>query len=115
MDKPVSVEELLGKAQACDGQLVTVEGQFVAMFDGSVLCAPRSALEVTPDRPRITLECPELVDRCFQVLSPYVGGPWYYNDPAVVSGRFLAQPEPRLVELSAVVIRRPGTEHRIPL
>lgn len=115
MDKSVSVEELLGNAEKYDGQTLSVEGQLISMFDGSVISAPREALELTPDRPRIKLEYPNLEDCCFQVVSPYIGGPWYYNDPGTVTGRFLAHPEPRMVELSTVVIRRSGMEHRVDL
>lgn len=36
------------------------------------------------------------------------------NDPTV-TGQFLATPEPRLVQLSEVVIRRPQCEYRVAL
>jgi hypothetical protein len=115
MEKPIPVEELLEKARSYDGQVVSVAGRFIAMPAASVISAPREDLELTPDRPRINLEYPDIEDRCFQVVSPYVGGPWYYNDDAVVTGRFLASPEPRLAELSELVIRRSGGEHRVQL
>ncbi|TQF18037.1 hypothetical protein FJV41_00380 [Myxococcus llanfairpwllgwyngyllgogerychwyrndrobwllllantysiliogogogochensis] len=115
METPISVEALLAQAQRYDGQPVAVEGQFIAMFSKAFISAPRESLELTPERPRIRLEYPNIEDRCFQVVSAYVGGPWYYNDPAVVRGRFLAGPEPRLVELSELIIRRPDAEHRVAL
>lgn len=115
METPISVESLLGSAQRYDGQRVSVEGQFIVMFEAAFISAPREALEVTPDRPSIRLEYPGLDDRCFKVISPYAGGPWYYHDPAVVTGRFLATPKPRLVELSEVTICRPEGEYRVTL
>ena len=115
MGKAVSVEDVLQNAQSYDGQTLSVEGQFIAMFAGAVISAPRAALELTPDRPRIKLDYDSIEDRCFQVVSPYVGGPWYYNDPATVTGRFVARPEPSLVDLSLLVIDRSGREYRVPL
>ncbi len=115
MGKTISVEELLEKAHAYDGQVLSVEGQFIAMYDGAVICARREALELAPDRPRIKLEYANIEDPCFQVLSPYVGGSWYYHDPAIVSGRFFASPESRLEEISTLIIRRLGRDYRVDL
>lgn len=115
MDRTVSVEELLEKARSYDRQIVSVKGQFIAMYTTSVICAFRDALEVTSDRPQIKLAHPDLADRCFQIVSPYVGGPWYYHDPATVTGRFLADPEPRIVEISTLIIHRSGSNHYVHL
>jgi hypothetical protein len=109
----LTVEQLIQDAAAHDGEVVSVAGQFIAAYASSLLCGHRDALEVTPDRPRIVLEPPDLVDRCFRVVSPYGGGPWYYHDPATVTGRFLAKPEPRIVEIQSLVIHRRGVDRRV--
>jgi len=113
MEGTISVEDLLARAQSCDGQQVSVVGQFVAMYDGSVICAPREARAVTPDRPQIKIDCPDLVDRCLQAVPAYAGGPWYYHDPATLSGRFFATPEPRIAELSRLVVHRQEQDYQV--
>lgn len=111
----LTIEQLVHDASAHDGEIVSVTGQFIATHNSSLLCGHRDTLDVTPDRPRIVLEPPDLVDRCFRAASPYAGGPWYYHDPATVTGRFLAGPEPRIVEIQTLVIHRDGVDHRVEL
>jgi hypothetical protein len=111
----ISVEDLLKSAQAYDGQAVSVDGQLIVMYAGSYLCAPSASRALTPDRLQIKLDCPDLAGRCFQVVSPYAGGPWYYHDPAIVNGRFSSEPEPRLTEITSLVIHRGVVDHRVDL
>lgn len=115
MQRPISVEELLRNQSAYAGQIVTVRGQLMSMPEGSLLCALAESRALTPERPRVALDYPKLEERCARVLSPLVGGPYYYYDLVTVSGRFAAGPEPRLFELSALVIHRSGGAHSVPL
>ena len=114
MEERVSVAEVVRDPARFHGRRLSIEGQFIAMFDGAAICAPSPRLQLTPERPHLPLDHPDVETPCFQFVSPYAGGPYYYNDPAVVTGLFLADP-PRMTDLSTVVIRRGEQEYTVPL
>ncbi|HEU4538175.1 MAG TPA: hypothetical protein VFS00_28835, partial [Polyangiaceae bacterium] len=70
MGNDITVVKLLRDAPAYDGQVLSVEGQFIATFERAMLAAFPASLAMSPDWPKLELVYPGIEDRCFRVVSP---------------------------------------------
>lgn len=75
----MTVAEAYDRRAELEGREVTVSGIFVAGREVTCLDSEDGEL-------RIDLERPGLLDDCFGEIPVLVGGPFYYFDPAEVTG-----------------------------
>ncbi len=117
MTDTIPVENIFLNPSMYHNKVISVHGQFIAIHYGLFLCPLGAKLKVDPDpvAPKIELDHPDLEQRCFDAVSPWVGGPWSYLDPATVRGRFVAHPVPKLTELTILAINRRGTDYYVGL